>query len=578
MDVDTFLNSTDSSSEESLSLKLEAPSVQPEPYSKQAEITKDDSADEEWSSESESEIEEAPKKKKRRRAKVSSDEDEEEWSSSEGEKEGQVGEKRKASSLLEQSEKKKTKLGKPLILKIPVPGERKESSEEEDDYGTQLTLGLDRAIHETIRKIRTKAPEIYDTSKVLVPDVGEMPAKKAKPKPNEKMDIGSLLVKQILERDGNLEEDLVKKPTPKQVVDRAKNAFITAAEGSDKDNDEELFTLSKEPSKINETVENEFSEWIKKHPAENEAKFVDEFWVKQEHDDKDDNFLKQYMEKQLWKMNDEDVDGNPGGLSPERLKTEPDGYDSDELLEDIPQFHHQEENFQVIQSFPRNVEGSLRKKDTRRKEARERRKIRKDKEKRDLMTKITKVQEEKTAEIEESLDLLFEETGLEKLPFSIEELAGDFDPSKMDKFVQLVADQEINKKKEAENNNKAQQRGVPKVYKESLKNALEKIKKSVDERNQPLPEEEDHKIYRYKRVAPNTFGLTIEQILSMDDSELNKIASVKYCSPFRQTPLRFKRYENKPVEYGGKIDNRKAKWKRQQKKKKKKKKKKADNE
>jgi len=272
------------------------------------------------------------------------------------------------------------------------------------------------------------------------------------------------------------------------------------------------------------------------------------------------------------------VYGNPGGLSPERLKAEPEEYDSDALLDDIPMFHHQEENFSVIQTYPRHIEGSLRKKDTRRKEARERRKIRKDKEKRDLMTKITKVQEEKTAEIEESLDLLFEETGLEKLPFSIEELAGDFDPSKMDKFVQLVADQEINKKKEAENNNKAQQRGVPKVYKESLKNALEKIKKSVDERNQPLPEEEDHKIYRYKRVAPNTFGLTIEQILSMDDSELNKIASVKYCSPFRQTPLRFKRYENKPVEYGGKIDNRKAKWKRQQKKKKKKKKKKADNE
>jgi len=300
MDVDTFLNSADSSSEESLSLDLEAPSVQPQPYSKQAEITKDDPSDEEWSSESESEIEETPKKKKRRRAKESSDEDEEEWSSSGGEKEDQVGKKRKASSSLDQSEKKKAKLGMPLTLEMPELGEKKESSEEEDDYGTQLTAGLDRAIHKTIRLIRTKAPEVFDTSKVLLPEVGEMPVKKAKPKPDKRTDIGSLLVKQILERRELEEpEDLVKKPTPRQVVERAKKEFITAAEGSEKDNDEELFTINKEPSKINETVENEFSEWIKKHPAENEAKFVDEFWVKQEHDDKDDKFLKAYMEKQL---------------------------------------------------------------------------------------------------------------------------------------------------------------------------------------------------------------------------------------------------------------------------------------
>jgi len=61
-----------------------------------------------------------------------------------------------------------------------------------------------------------------------------MSAKKPKPKPNKRMDIGSLLVKQILECDGKLEEpeDLVKKPTPKQVVEKAKNEFIAAAEGS----------------------------------------------------------------------------------------------------------------------------------------------------------------------------------------------------------------------------------------------------------------------------------------------------------------------------------------------------------
>jgi len=56
---------------------------------------------------------------------MTSDEEEEEWSSSEGEDESQVGEKRKASSSLEQSENKKAKLGKPLILKIPEPGEKR---------------------------------------------------------------------------------------------------------------------------------------------------------------------------------------------------------------------------------------------------------------------------------------------------------------------------------------------------------------------------------------------------------------------------------------------------------------------
>jgi len=186
-------------------------------------------------------------------------------------------------------------------------------------------------------------------------------------------------------------------------------------------------------------------------------------------------------------MNDKDVDGNPGGLCPERLTAE---YDSDELLEDILQFHHQEENFSVIQSYPRNVAGSLRKKDTRRKEARERRKTRKNKEKRNPMNKISKVQDEKTIEIEESLDRLFRETGLEKLPFSVEELAGDFDPSKIDRLVHLVADQEQNKKKGAENGNEAQQSEAPKLDKESLKNSLEKIRKSVHERGQPLSEEE----------------------------------------------------------------------------------------
>lgn len=61
----------------------------------------------------------------------------------------------------------------------------------------------------------------------------------------------------------------------------------------------------------------------------------------------------------------------------------------------------------MIYSYPQNVAGSLRKKDTRRKEAIERRKTRTNKKKRNLMNKIAKVQDKKTMEMEESLGFFF---------------------------------------------------------------------------------------------------------------------------------------------------------------------------
>ena len=130
-------------------------------------------------------------------------------------------------------------------------------------------------------------------------------------------------------------------------------------------------------------------------------------------------------------------------------------HDSDEnLSEDEKNIERQEEfeykyNFrfeepdqEFIKRYPRTLENSIRKKDTRRSEKRAILKVRKDEEKLRKKEELKRLKALKRKEIEEKLDKLKEITGNDDIGLNIDDLEDDFDPNEYDQKMQKMFNDE----------------------------------------------------------------------------------------------------------------------------------------
>ncbi|XP_056645496.1 protein KRI1 homolog [Diorhabda sublineata] len=286
------------------------------------------------------------------------------------------------------------------------------------------------------------------------------------------------------------------------------------------------------------------------------------------------------------------------------LSNDEENIEKQEEFEHKYNFRFEEPDQEFIKRYPRTMENSLRRTDNRRKIKRQEIKERKKKEKEEKVQEVKKLQELKLKEIEQKLEQLKEITGNANLGFANEDIEGDFDPDEYDRKMQELFNEEFytapeddqkpefpdldeeleienwerynsNPSKESQphcededfnmdcdydpsapkNKDESTQGKKKRRKKSKFATAVAKPKPKFDPNDKKFEKyfEEYYKLdfediigdipcrFKYRKVIPNDFGLTTEEILLANERELNKWCSLKKAVQIR--PDDVERYE-----------------------------------
>ncbi|KAJ8040123.1 Protein KRI1-like [Holothuria leucospilota] len=156
--------------------------------------------------------------------------------------------------------------------------------------------------------------------------------------------------------------------------------------------------------------------------------------------DEGEKFLRDYILDRAYKpAGDENEFEN---LSDEDLSEDDRLLDEQEDFERKYNFRYEEPDSEFVRSYPRNIEGSMRRKDTSRAKKRQEVKERKEKEKQKLHEELKKLKNLKKMEILEQLDKLKKVTGNTTVGFDEDDIKGDFDPNKHDELMKKIFNEE----------------------------------------------------------------------------------------------------------------------------------------
>ncbi|KAJ1722217.1 Ribosome biogenesis protein Kri1 [Coemansia erecta] len=349
-----------------------------------------------------------------------------------------------------------------------------ESDVEEDDIGELITPELDAQIMKTLTALRSKDKSIYDNSTNFFSEDAIKKSQEswkskqeaARKNAESGMTITQYQHKLMVEHGGVVDEDKELREntgmTHVQEQEALKNEF-KAAFGSDSDDgsgdesDDDDDFLVKKVKTEDEIVEEEadyrkfllesmgentaddstFASWVDKEDTAAASVSADadgETESGSAHNEgADQKFLMNYILNRGW------IDKSTSKLSAEEQARLIVDNEEDQMNDEINDnfeskynFRYEEEGGAHIKSYPREIEGSMRRKDERRKLARERANQRKKEKKQEKQEELKRVKNQKKKEILEKLKEIQGITGNSVVGFDSLDLNGDFDPSKFD--------------------------------------------------------------------------------------------------------------------------------------------------
>lgn len=278
----------------------------------------------------------------------------------------------------------------------------------------------------------------------------------------------------------------------------------------------------------------------------------------------DDDFLIDYVLNKGWVDKQASRIPSYDKVIEEDITEDEEAEEQAEEFELAHNFRYEQEGGTQIQTYSRTIEGSMRREEGNRKEQRKSAKDRKALEKLQKDEELKRLKNLKMAEIKKKLEKITSTSG-NKIFTPIEEVADeledDFDPEKHDKLMKKLicedqndaeddkpvfsSDSEIDftsdeeeKKPVIKKATKALKKAVKKLSKEEAGDEeaeKARLSKYLDELYNMDYEDLIGDIpcrFKYQRVEPSSYGLSIDEILAADDSQLNSYFSLKKMAPY----------------------------------------------
>ncbi|CAO3668362.1 unnamed protein product [Umbelopsis vinacea] len=324
--------------------------------------------------------------------------------------------------------------------------EEEDTDEEEDENAELLTPEVDAQIMKTIAAIRSQDPRVYDAEKQFFTEEEMDKAKKAweqKQKlSGKKVTLKDYHREVLLENNGVIEEDDEnEQPAPKthvQEQEEMKNEFKNAIMAAD-DQEDGFFTKRDKTNDDLAAEEEDYKRFLLESIADNKAgkeAFADwQNYRENPNVDKEEAFLIDYVLNRGWV----DKDATKVPSYQDVVGEEVDSDEDEEYLDKVDRFESaynfrfEEDGGAQLVSHARETEGSVRKKDNRRKQQREARSGRKEEEKLQKAEELKRLKNLKMKEIHERLKKIQEITGNSVVGLDNIDLDGDFDPDTYDK-------------------------------------------------------------------------------------------------------------------------------------------------
>ncbi|XP_012276899.1 protein KRI1 homolog [Orussus abietinus] len=359
----------------------------------------------------------------------------------------------------EELNKLKTKYGECADL-----NSSNESSDlsEEDEEGNELTSQFERDFYKTLSSLKAKDPKIYngnvtffESSKISLQnenDKGTKTKVKNKNGKDKPLCLRDYERNIILEHEGKYSDSDEEKNTKEKIhkstyMDEQKNlkeSFRMAL--LNEDQDDSILLIPKKKSEQQEQKEEEdYKEWLKGQETainaqdQQELKPLKDFWT-DPNLDKNEKFLRDYiLNKKFLDQDNEDVDDDKW----KDLSEDEENLIHQEEFEHKYNFRFEEPDQEFIKRYPRTMNNSMRKKDTRRSEKRAEIKKRKDEEKLRQLEELKKLKALKRKEIEDKIQQLKQITGNDDVRFDNIDLDADFDPLEHDRKMQELFNEDF---------------------------------------------------------------------------------------------------------------------------------------
>ncbi|PSC75398.1 KRI1-like protein [Micractinium conductrix] len=513
--------------------------------------------------------------------------------------------------------------------------EESSSSDDEIDAEQLLSKKTQAQIFETMMKIRARDPAIYKPDTKFYSssdDEGEDGGPKKAARKEKPMYLKDVMYQQALQEGGTDSDEEGGPPQPRtyaQEQDELKQAFLSAfdeGEAAGADADSFGAGVLKERKRRAKGRQqgggNDGAEAAEEQEAgggggaagrggadaeDRVQQLLDGYFGRDEELSKEDRFLKKYILNKGWvEEGDEALEGDD----------DDDMHAGDELVDDAEdeQFVEQAEQFEhaynfrfeepgaaAIITYPRNMEGTVRKEDDRRKRKRQEKAERLAAEEEARRAELKRLKNLKKAEIEDKLHEIQSVAGkaaprqelLDRL------VTGDFDPEEYDRqmaaafgseYYDAGADEATDDDLEDElfekeleamakyGSDDEDPKSFAALHKRLAAQRREEAAAGGEEDKEDEEDEEDeedgaaadpeaaararaevqrlleeyYKLdyedvvggvptrFRYKEVQPDSFGLEVEDILALEDKELNSVVGLKRLAPYREEHKKFR--------------------------------------